>query len=252
MFEERILNSNALKSTVLAGVLLFFSGFARADAPAWLNDPCDGLDCRAAYAGVGQADFIPEMRLSSAVAYAQAARNLSAMISDKIQVDDKFYEEARGTVGNSALKAVSSSPLGNSMTKIYGDDHSDLITMAVELKRLEDPDLQVYAQEYVDVSSRTLYVRLSMSRSAKPLSPFADSVRWNGGRIRVSYQDIRAGRKTELTLFVEDQDADMTWEEYWPIGGAELFRGGKVASIYMFDPDRNDWRPARTLPPKND
>jgi hypothetical protein len=91
-----------------------------------------------------------------------------------------------------------------------------------------------------------------MSRTAKSLEPLDGAVLWNGGRIRVSYQDIRAGRKTELTLYVEDQDAGMTWEEYWPIGGAEILHDGKVASIYLFDQDRGSWMPTQTALPKSD
>ena len=226
---------------MLAGALCFCAGFACAGAPAWVSDSCAGLDCAAEIAGVGQADFIPDMRLSSAVAYAQAVRNLSSMMSNRLAVDDRQYGESRGQSLDSAVKAVVASPLGVAMTKIYGDASSDYISMAIELKPLEDPNLQVYAQEYVDVSSQTLYVRLVMSRSAVPMAALADGVPWRGGRIRVTSQDIRVGRKNELTLWVEDQDAGLTWVEHWPTGGADLMRDGRIASSFVFDQWRNAW-----------
>jgi hypothetical protein len=232
----------ALKPAALAGVLCFFASLAAADAPAWINDSCAELDCGAAFVGVGQSNFLPEMRFSSAVAYAQAVRSLSSLMSARMVVDDRLYDEGRGRAFASAVQSVVASPLGNAMTKIYGDDSSDLISVAIELNLLEVSSTPVYAQEYVDVSSGTLYVRLIMSRSAAPIPAFADGVSWKGGRIRVSSQDIRAGRKNELTLWVEDQDTGTTWVEYWPTGGADIMRDGKVASSYVYDKSRSAWK----------
>jgi hypothetical protein len=190
------------------------------------------------------------MRLSSAVAYAQAVRGLAAMISNRIVVDDRMYEEGRGKAEDSAVRAIVTSPLGSAMTKIYGDDASDFISMAIELKPLADPAVLVYAQEYVDVSSQTLYVRLVMSRTSAPVPAFAGGVPWKGGRIRVSSEDVRIRRKNELTLWVEDKDAGLTWIEYWPTGGASLAREGRASSSFVFDRLRGAWKSTDPAPPK--
>jgi hypothetical protein len=240
-----------MKKAVLAGALCFLAALARAGAPAWVADACAGLDCAAAYASVGQSDFLPEMRLSSAVAYAQAVRGMSAMISNRISVDDRMYEEGRGKAEDSAVRAVVSSPLGSAMTKVYGDDASDFISMAIELKPLEEPAPQVYAEEYVDVSSQTLYVRLVMSRTSSPI-PASGGVLWKGGRIRVSSEDVRVRRKNELTLWVEDKDAGLTWIEYWPTGGANLMRDGQASSSFVFDRVRGAWKSTAAAPPRLD
>lgn len=241
-----------MKKAILAGALCFFAALARAGAPSWVGDACAGLDCGADYASVGQADFLPEMRLSSAVAYAQAVRGMSAMISNRIVVDDRMYEEGRGKAEDSAVRAIVTSPLGSAMTKIYGDDASDFISMAIELNPLAAPAPRVYAQEYVDVSSQTLYVRLVMSRTSAPVAAFADAVPWKGGRIRVSSEDVRVRRKNELTLWVEDQDAGLTWVEYWPTGGADLMRDGRVSSSFVFDRVRGAWKSTAAAPPRLD
>lgn len=242
MPRRRSIAARAFDRAALACVLCLSSRLAAAAAPAWIDDPCAGLDCAADAAGVGQSELLPEMRLSSAAAYASAARELSSRFSDRTAVDDRLYLEGGGKAEASAVVAVVDSPLGRAMTKIYGDDSSDLISSAVELRRLDEGSPPVYAQEYVDVSSQTLYVRLVMSRSTATISIPAGGVAWKGARVRVSSEDIRAGRKNELALWVEDEDAGLTWVEYWPDGGADLMRGGAIQSSYVFDRLRGVWK----------
>jgi len=215
----------------------------RAEVPAWVHDPCAGLDCGATLAGVGRADFLPEMRISSAVAYAQAARNLSASLADVLSVSERLYAEDQGQSGDSAVKDLVESPLGSALIKTYGGPYSDTISVTIQLKSLEGGDVKVYAQEFADPAGRTLFVRLLMSRSGAALEqrPPEGSSLWRGQRIRMSSQDVRVGRHNEYTLWVEDADAGLTWVEQWPTGGADMLQGGQLAEKYVFDRALKDW-----------
>lgn len=244
------------------------AGAAQA-APAWVSDPCAGIDCSTTLAGVGQADLLPDIRISSAIAYAEAARQLSSVLEERLAMGSHVYGERAGQLADSALKSVVESPLGAALTKTYGDADDDMISVAVTLNPISDPAVKAYAQEFLDVSSATLWVRLLMTRSSAEYfqdvsasSAAATSqaratlaeddaalearlsgelIPWAGQRWRVSSQDIRAGSRNEYILWAEDQDARLAWEESWPYGGASLLKDGQVAARYVFDSDLNQW-----------
>jgi hypothetical protein len=188
------------------------------------------------------------MRISSAVAYAQAARNLSASLADVVSVSERLYAEDQGQSGDSAVKDLVESPLGTALTKTYGGPDSDTISVTIQIKNLVGGDAKVYAQEFPDPAARTLYVRLLMSRGGAALDqrlPEGFSP-WRGQRIRMSTQDVRVGRHNEYTLWVEDEDAGLTWVEQWPSGGADMLQDGQLAEKYVFDRALKDW----TLAPR--
>ncbi|MCX5795803.1 MAG: hypothetical protein NTY77_09945 [Elusimicrobia bacterium] len=240
-----------------------------AQAPAWVNDPCGGIDCAAIVAGVGRADFLPEMRISSAVAYAQAVKNLSSSLAETISLNERtYYSDNRGQSLDSAIKDLAESPLGTSLMKIYGGSNSDTVSVTIQLRPLPDGEAKVYAQEYADAAARTLYVRLLMGRrtveylraAGRPAAARACAARgeadleksleggfslYPGRRIRMSSQDIRVGRRNEFTLWVQDDDSGLTWVEQWPAGGADLLQGGQLAAKYVFDRRLKEWALAR-------
>lgn len=225
-----------------AVLLLALPAAARAAAPAWAADPCAGVDCAATPAGVGQADLLPETAISSAIAYAQAARGLSAAMAEFVSVNERQYGEDAGQAVDSAVKDMVKSPFGSAMTKTYGSADADTISVAIGLKRIEDAGVRVYAQEFVDVSSGTLYVRLLLDRSAGGAP--AGFAAWPGRRVKLSSQDVRVGRHNEFTLWVQDEEAGLTWVEQWPMGGADLMKDGQVSAKYVFDPS-SGWRTSR-------
>jgi hypothetical protein len=210
------------------------------------------------------------MIISSDVAYAQAARDLSSALANILSLNERLYGEDRGESADSAVKDLVESPVGTALIKTYGGADADTISVAVQVKDLEDGSVKVYAQEFSDPVERTLSVRLLMSRdtadylllSRRPvddrsLSAMRDrSVRsdsalegrlgggfslWRGRHIRMSSQDVRVGRRNEFTLWVEDDDAGLTWVEQWPLGGADLLQGGQTAAKYVFDKVRREW-----------
>ncbi|MDD5629387.1 MAG: hypothetical protein PHU21_10010 [Elusimicrobia bacterium] len=248
---------------------------APAPTPAWVQDPCAGIDCGSAVAGVGRADLLPEVRISSALAYAQAVKSLSASLAETITLNERAYGEGRGQSADSAIKNLAESPLGSALMKIYGGRNSDTVSVAIQLRVLADSESKVFAQEFLDAAARTLYVRLLMHRSTldylraaqRPAAARTRAARgeaalerslqepftlYPGRHVRMSSQDIRVGRKNEFTLWVQDDDAGLTWVEQWPAGGADLLRGGEVAAKYVFDRRLKDWslagRPGAPLP----
>lgn len=237
-----------------AAIVLLLCAAAAAEPPVWTSDPCAGLDCSEVVAGVGQADLLPEIKISSAVAYAEAARQLSSRLSDVVSVEVKSYGEDRGQLMDSAVKDLSRSALGAALTKTYGDENADTISVTVALNPIDAGKLQVYAQEYVDLSSQTLWVRLVTGRAeAEGAAPAAgadlaarlpDATLWRGGRIRLSSEDVRVGRRDEFTLWAEDDDAGLAWVERWPGGGGDLLRGGAVAQQYVYDQRLDRWKRA--------
>jgi len=229
--------------TLALALLLIAPAAARAGAPAWATNPCADLDCAATPAGVGQADLLPETAISSAIAYAQAARVLSASLTEFVSVNERQYGEEVGQSVDSAVKDMVKSPLGSAMTKTYGSAEADTISVAIGLKRIADAAVRVYAQEFVDVSSGTLYVRLLLDRSASAAPPSGFAA-WPGRRVKLSSQDVRVGRRDEFTLWVQDEEAGLTWVEQWPLGGADLMKDGQVSAKYVFDRDREAWKPA--------
>jgi hypothetical protein len=234
-----------LTAAVLAAALLSTAAIARADVPAWLENPCAGLDCSATPAGVGEAAILPELVISSAIAYAQAARGLSSAMDDSVSSSGRQYGEGAGQQEDSAVKGMVRSPLGTALMKSYGasGSDSDTISVAIRLQRIEDPRVRVFAQEYVDLSSGTLFVRLMLDRSGR-MTPPAGFTTWPGRRILLNSQDVRVGRHDELTLWVRDEDAGLTWVEQWPFGGADLMREGEVSAKFVFDRVREEWKAA--------
>ncbi|MBI5240995.1 MAG: hypothetical protein HY926_11025 [Elusimicrobia bacterium] len=245
-------------------------GGAPAPPPDWIHDRCAGLDCAATLAGVGRSDFLPDMRVSSAVAYAQATRNLSASLASILSLNERVYGENSGGTADSAIKDLVESPLGTALMKSYGGMDSDVVSVAIQTRSLSDGDFKVYAQEFSDPAKHTLFVRLMMDRAsadyllsqrraagARPPSAARDkalrgaaalekrlagaAAPWPGSRIRMSSQDIRVGRKNEYTLWVEDLDAGFTWVEHWPTGGADLLQGGQTAAKYVYDKLLKEW-----------
>jgi hypothetical protein len=225
---------------LLFTALLLAPGSAHADVPAWANDPCVGLDCAATPAGVGQSSLLPEMTISSAIAYAQAARSLSSAMTEFVSVNARQYQEEAAQSVDSAVKDSVKSPLGAALTKSYAASDADTISVSIMLQRVEDPGVRVYAQEAVDASSGTLYVRLLLYRSPDAVPP-AGFVPWPGRRIRLNSQDIRVGRHNEMTLWVQDEEAGLTWVEQWPMGGADLMQDGQVRSTFIFDRIHDRW-----------
>jgi hypothetical protein len=222
---------------------------ASAQAPSWVHDPCAGLDCGVMLTGVGRADFLPEMRISSAVAYAQATRALSSSLADILSINERVYAEGAGQNVDSAVKDLVESPLGSALVKTYGGLDSDTISVAIQLKSLEAGGAKVYAQEFSDAAARTLFVRLVMSRDARDDAALEKRATdgfslWRGRRIRMSSEDVRVGDHNEYTLWVEDNDAGLTWVEQWPLGGADLLQGGEPVAKYVFDRGLKDWTTA--------
>jgi hypothetical protein len=244
-----------MTTTPSTAVLLLVAGLvapaARAQTPAWVNDPCAGLDCGAAVAGVGQSVILPEIAISSAIAYAQAVKSLSCSLSNKLSSNERAYGEGAGEVVDSAVKDLTESPLGSALTKTYGGKNSDAISVAIELKP-PPAALRAYAQEFVDPAERTLYVRLVMPRAGSEFSLGEGFTVWKSRRIRLSTQDVRVGRQNELTLWVQDADLGLTWIEQWPDGGADLMKDGQVASKYVFDRGARRWITAPTKVPVAD
>ncbi len=249
-----------MKAAAVAAVLGLMPVSARAQQrPAWLADPCAGLDCARTLVGVGQADLLPEIKLSSAVAYAEAARELSLGLADFVSVGVQAYGEDAGQVLDSAVKDLARSPLGSSLTKTYGDENADTISVTIKVNPFDEAAMRVYAQEFVDISSQTLYVRLVAERAAPGddaglRARLADDgyVVWRGGRLRLASEDVRVGRRNEFTLWAEDQDAGLAWVEHWPSGGGDLLRGGEVAQQYVYDKRLDRWRPAAPSPTGSD
>jgi hypothetical protein len=264
---------------------------AEAVAPAWTNDAYAGLDKDCALAGLGQSDFFPEVRISSAVAYAYSVRKMSESLADIISMQARSYSEDAGSVEDSAVKDLVRSPLGSALTKTYGDAESDDMEMTIAVRRLDDDNVRVYAQEYPDAAARTLHVRTVMSQSTVDYLIFAkrygasemeimastvgklqpsetsDLVQrfkklkvamatansalegrlgdgfavWKGGNLRLDSREIRAGKHSEDTLFVEDKDLGLGWIERWPSGGADLMKGGEVVAQYTFNKRLKQW-----------
>lgn len=219
----------------------------RAQAPPWANAPCAGLDCAATPAGVGAADLLPEPAVSSAIAYAQASRALAASLESALSVRERVYGEDADSTMDGAVKDLVRSPLGAALTKTYALTDSDMITTTIDLRPPVEPGVRVFAQESVDVSSRTLYVRLALSRDPAAAAPPGFSL-WPGRRVRLSAQDIRVGRQNELIFWVEDADAGLTWMEQWPTGGADLVRAGGRTEKFVFDGLADAWKPAPPPP----
>jgi Xaa-Pro aminopeptidase len=242
----------------------------RAQAPSWVKDSCAGLDCGAVLAGVGEADFIPEARISSAVAYAQAARSLSLRLASTMTLRDRQYAQRAGEAHDSAVKDWVESPMGMALTKAYAENDSDVIDVTIELKRLLDKNVRVYAQEFLDPASGALAVRLVMNRSASDyflavrrsatateLATAREAMaagdaaleaalgpgfsRWMGATVRLASQDIRVGKHNEFTLLVETGEDSLTWVEHWPSGGADLLRHGEAAEQYAYDNASSRW-----------
>jgi hypothetical protein len=234
---------NGVHHAALAVGLCVIPMSLRAQVPAWVHDPCAGLDCGVTLAGVGRAYFLPEMRISSAVAYAQAVRNLSASLADTLSIRERLHAEDRGQSADSAVKDWVESPIATALIKIYGGTDSDTVSVAIQLKSLAGDGPKVYAQEFIDPAARTLFVRLVMSRGGAALeqSLAGGFSPWLGRRIRMSSQDVRVGDHNEYTLWVEDDDAGLTWVEQWPSGGADLLQGGQIAAKYVFDRGLKDW-----------
>jgi hypothetical protein len=255
--------SLAARTALLAGLAAAPLGL-RAEAPAWVKDPCAGIDCSATLTGVGRASLLPEMRISSAVAYAQAVKNLSSDLGETISLNERTFAENQGQSLDSAIKDLSESPLGTSLMKIYGGMNSDAVSVTIQLRALPDGGAKVFAQEYVDAAARTLYVRLLMGRSTveylraagRPAAARARAARgdaaleksleggfslYPGRHVRLSSQDVRVGRKNEFTLWVQDDDSGLTWVEQWPVGGADLLQGGQLAAKYVFDKRAKEW-----------
>jgi hypothetical protein len=234
-----MISKSAAAAALLAlGALV--PGVLRAEAPAWAGDPCAGLDCGAAVAGVGQAQMLPEPAISSAVAYAQAVKSLASALSIKIASNERAYGEGTGEVVDSALKDLADSPLGSALTKTYGSKNSDSISVAIELKNSPDAP-RAYVQEAVDAAERTLYVRVVLPRSGAEFALGPGFSVWKPRRIRLSTQDVRVGPQNEFTLWVQDADADLTWVEQWPDGGADLMKNGQVAASYVYDRAARRW-----------
>jgi hypothetical protein len=217
---------------------------ARAAAPAWVSDPCAGLDCAATPAGVGQSSLLPELSISSAIAYAQAARSLSGSLTEFVSVSARQYAEDTGqeTAEDSAVKDMVKSPLGAALTKNYASNDADTISVSIELTPLPDAGARVFSQEFVDESSGTLYVRLILDRSGNGAAPDGFSA-YPGRRVRLNSQDVRVGRYNEFTLWVQDDETGLTWVEEWPMGGADLMKGGQVSASYVFDSAKERWKP---------
>jgi len=232
---------NARRLLLLAGLL---PAASRAQVPAWVGDPCAGLDCGAAGAGVGESALLPEIEISRAIAYALAAKNVSASLSNRLSSNERAYGEGAGEVVDSAVKDLAVSPLGSALTKTYGGKDADEISIAVELKSPNDGAVRAYAQEFVDPVERTLYVRLVIPRSTAEFRLGEGFRVWKGRRVRFSTQDVRVGVQNELTLWVQDEDAGLTWVEQWPDGGANLMKDGQVAARYVFDRIGRRWVPA--------
>jgi hypothetical protein len=232
---------NARRLLLLAGLL---PAASRAQVPAWVRDPCAGVDCGAAAAGVGQSVVLPEIRISSAIAYALAAKSVSSSLSNRLSSNERAYGEGAGEEVDSAVKDLAVSPLGSALTKTYGGKNSDAISVAIELKSLTDGSVRAYAQEFVDPSERTLYVRLVIPRTAAEFRLGEGFRVWKGRRVRLSTQDVRVGVQNELTLWVQDADAGLTWVEQWPDGGADLMKDGRVADRFVFDRIGRRWVPA--------
>lgn len=225
---------------LLLAALLLAPAAAHADVPAWANDPCVGLDCAATPAGVGQSSLLPEMTISSAIAYAQAARSLSGAMTEFVSVNARQYQEESAQAVDSAVKDTVKSPLGAALTKNYAGSDADTISVSIMLQRVTDPAVRVFAQEAVDASSGTLYVRLMLYRSPDATPP-AGFVPWPGRRVRLNSQDVRVGRHNEMTLWVQDDEAGLTWVEQWPMGGADLMKDGQVQTSFIFDRAHERW-----------
>jgi|GEM_PF-2046123 len=235
------------RAALILGLTLSAAAAGAQAPPPWDKNACAGLDCGAIVAGVGRAHLLPEVSISSAIAYAQAAKSLAASLSDRMSMNDRFFAENAGQTADSAVKDVSASPLGTTLTKTFGGANSDTLSVAIELKPLPD-GVKAFAQEYVDAAQNTLYVRLALSRSHAASDEAALETRlgggwspWKGRRIRVSTQDVRAGRQNELTLLVEDLDSGLSWVEEWPRGGADLLQNGQVSSQYVYDRMLSRW-----------
>lgn len=265
------------RSLAAASVLaLLLAAPSRAEVPAWAADPCAGLDCSWAVAGVGEADLVPDVRVSSAVAYAQAARALAQRLGDSMAMRERLYTEEAGSAGDSSTKDLVESPLGAALTKTYAGTDSDLVTVTVRLQRLA-AGTTVFAQEAVDASSGTLRVRLAMTRAAVEYARAAstataagreapsDALRradgalaerlgpgasaWPGRDARMATQLLRVGGHDEVTLLVQDRDAGVTWIEHWPTGGADLLTSDGRTEKLLFDKPTNRWVAAPPPPP---
>lgn len=212
-----------------------------AEPPGWLSDPCAGVDCSSVYAGVGQADLLPVVRISSALAYAEAARRVGERFGERMAINERVYGENAAESADSAVRDVMRSPLGAAMTKTYGDAEADVVSVTVDLKPLA-AGVTAYAQEFVDPEARTLYVRLLLPRASSAAAP--PGAPWRGASIRVASEDLRAGRRNEFFLLAQDRDAGLTWVERWPGGGADLLKDGEVAAKYVYDRARESWGPA--------
>ena len=237
--------SLAARAALLAGLAAAPLGL-RAEEPAWVKDPCAGIDCNAALTGVGRASLLPEMRISSAVAYAQAVKNLSSYLGETISLNERTFAENKGQSLDSAIKDLAESPLGTSLMKIYGGMNSDAVSVTIQLRTIPDGGRRAYAQEFVDSDARTLYVRLLMGRSKAGDSALAKSLGgefspYPGRHVRLSSQDVRVGKKNEFTLWVQDDDSGLTWVEQWPVGGADLLQGGQLMAKYVFDKRAKEW-----------
>lgn len=219
--------------------LLLLASAVRAEPPPWMAEPCAGVDCGAFFVGVGQADVLPEPRLTSAVACAQAARALGGALGDAVAVNARSYGEERGAEADSVVRSVVRSPLGAAMTKAYGEGDADVISVTVDLK--PSPATRVFAQEVLDEREGALYVRLLIAKTAAA-EPAGFAV-WAPRRLRLSTQDVRVGGKNELTMLVEDLDAGLSWMERWPTGGGDLMRGAEVAAKYVHHGLLRSWIP---------
>jgi len=233
-----------LRFLTLALPLVSVPAAVRAQPPAWAENPCAGLDCGAAVAAVGEAEFLPEMRISSAIAYAQAVKNLSASLSNTLSSSNRDFGENEAEVVDSAIKDLADSPLGTALTKTYGGVDSDEISVAIRLKSPADGAVRAYVQEFADPDERTLYVRVVMPRGSGEFSLGEGFSAWKGRRIRLSTQDVRVGGQNEFTMWVEDGDDGLTWVEQWPDGGADLLRNGEVARKFVFDRIGRRWVPS--------
>lgn len=233
-----------LRNSALVLLLVSAPAVLRAQPPAWAENPCVGLDCGAAVAAVGQAEFLPEMRISSAIAYAQAVKNLSSSLSNKMSSNNREFGENAGEEVDSAIKDLTDSPLGSALTKTYGGGNSDEISVAISLNAATNDAVRAYVQEFADPEERTLYVRVVMPRTSGEFRLGEGFSSWKGRKIRLSTQDVRVGRQNEFTLWVEDGDSGLTWVEQWPDGGADLMKNGQVAEKFVFDRVGRRWVPS--------
>jgi len=156
----------------------------QAAAPEWRENPYAGLDRGAVLAGSGEADYAPEMRISSAIAYAQSVKTLSDSLVNFISLRGVSYGENKGQSANDAVKDLVESPLGAALTKTYAGRNSDIVELTIAVNRLEDELVKVYAQEQEDAAAATLHVRVVMARSTADYLLFVKSRGGSEGDIR--------------------------------------------------------------------